>query len=69
MYYQRKRFHCADCNRTFEQVVGEAILSAVCPACGRLARLVRFGMAQGLTLTQALAAVGVSFLLYKLLTD
>lgn len=69
MSCQKSTFRCNGCDHAFEQVVGEAILSAICPACGRAAKIVKWGMAQGFTFAEALTGVVVGFLIYKALTD
>jgi Zn finger protein HypA/HybF involved in hydrogenase expression len=65
---QNKKFYCQQCDHTFERVAGEAVLSAVCPGCGRLAKLVRFEMDLGLTFEQAVLGIFAGYVFYRLLT-
>ena len=62
-----KKFLCEHCNHTFTLLVGEAVLRAVCPSCGRLAKLIRFGVNLGLSLGESVFAVVLGYTLYKLL--
>jgi Zn finger protein HypA/HybF involved in hydrogenase expression len=66
---QKKRFLCEHCDRAFERVVGEAVLSAVCPGCGRLAKLVKLGMDLGLSLGQAVFGVLLGYVVYRLWSE
>ena len=52
----RKQFHCKECSHTFERVVLEAVVSAVCPKCKRWVGLLKFAQEQGLTFGQAVVA-------------
>ncbi|MGH9928258.1 MAG: zinc ribbon domain-containing protein [Pyrinomonadaceae bacterium] len=64
-----KNFHCADCDHTFAALAGEAALTAVCPGCGRIAKLIRFGMSLGLTFTEAVVGLVVGYAVYTLLSN
>lgn len=64
-----KNFHCADCNHSFAALAGEAALTAVCPSCGRIAKLIKFGMGLGLTFTEAVVGLVVGYAVYTLLSN
>lgn len=55
MTYQKK-FHCTDCKHTFEQVVLETVITAMCPKCRQWVGLLKFAQDQGLTFGQAAVA-------------
>lgn len=69
MSFQQKAFHCSDCNHTFEQIVGEAIIRAVCPACKKWVGLWKLATAQGISFGQFLAGVALGYVAYKALTS
>lgn len=60
----RKKFHCKDCSHTFERLVFEAVVTAVCPGCRRWAGLVEFAQEQGLTFGQAVVAGLILFAIF-----
>lgn len=66
---QNKNFYCQHCDHTFEMLAGEAVLAAVCPGCGRLAKLIKFGMDLGLTFGEAVFGVVLGYTFYRLLTE
>lgn len=55
MMYQKK-FHCTDCSHTFEQLVFETILTAMCPKCMRWVGLLKAAQDEGLTFGLAVVA-------------
>jgi prepilin signal peptidase PulO-like enzyme (type II secretory pathway) len=52
----RKTFHCKGCSHSFERLVLETVVTAVCPACKRWVGLLEFAQQQGLTFGQAVVA-------------
>jgi Zn finger protein HypA/HybF involved in hydrogenase expression len=59
----RKQFHCKECSHTFEKIVLEAVVSAVCPKCRQLVGLLKFAQEQGLTFGQT---VVVGLIIYAI---
>ena len=64
-----KSFNCESCKLTFRRMVGDAVLTAVCPTCGKVAKLVRFGMGLGLSFSEAVVTVLAGYALYRLLRE
>lgn len=52
----RKNFHCKNCSHTFEQLVLETAVTALCPKCKQWVGLLKLAQNQGLTLGQAVVA-------------
>jgi Zn finger protein HypA/HybF involved in hydrogenase expression len=59
-----KKFHCKDCQHTFEHAVLETVVTAVCPACKRWVGLLEFAQDQGLTFGQAVIAGLILYALF-----
>lgn len=63
---KNKTFNCSCCNSNFTAFVAEAIVNAICPTCGKIARLMQTGVNLGLTYNQAFGAVIVGFIVYEI---
>lgn len=58
-----RRFHCHECNRTFETDALETVLTATCPNCKPVVALLeRFGLSPNEAVFLTLLGVGVFFL-------
>ena len=51
-----KKFHCKDCSHTFERMVFESVVSAICPLCKHWVGLFEFAQEQGMTFGQIVVA-------------
>ncbi len=67
MYLQHKEFYCPDCNQRFEQMVGEAVVTAICPGCRKWIGLWKFASFLGLSFGEFLVVAGLCFATYKVL--
>jgi len=59
----KKPFRCETCNHTFQQVVIDTVLTALCPNCKSWATVLEVGQSQGLTLGES---VVVAIVLYAI---
>jgi uncharacterized paraquat-inducible protein A len=59
-----KKFHCKQCTHTFERVVLDAVVSAICPGCNRWVGLVEVAQEQGLTVGQALVLTAILYAIF-----
>ena len=64
-----KSFSCECCKLTFSRMVSDAVLTAVCPTCGKVAKLVRLGLGLGLSFSEAVVAILGGYALYRLLRE
>lgn len=67
MRVQNKQFYCSDCDRRFEQLVGEAVVAAICPACRKWGGLWKWASFLGLSFGEFLVVAGLGYATYKLL--
>lgn len=64
--YMTKRFHCQDCSQTFERVVLEAAVTAVCPKCRPIVSFLEtIGLTPEQALVLTLVGIGISFIAAK----
>jgi Zn finger protein HypA/HybF involved in hydrogenase expression len=59
----KKTFRCETCNHSFEHVVLETVLTALCPKCQSWVNVFELAQKQGLTLGQS---VFVAIVLYAI---
>lgn len=59
--------NCKCCQLEKERMIAENILSLFCPACGKLLKLMEFGMRRGLTLGEVVVGLFIGFVAYEAL--
>lgn len=67
MLVQNKQFYCADCDHRFQQAVGEAIVTAICPGCRKWVSLWKVASFLGLSFGEFLVALGLGYAAYRIL--